>query len=90
MSYNLTEQEAEFIRAFAASDFYNGADSKIWDFSVHEQLKIKGKARGGVVSSLVQKGVIAIRSKAQNFGLHPSYELSAEAQTSPEILKCLK
>lgn len=90
MSYNITELEAQFLEAFTLSDFYDGAESKVWDFSVHENLKLKGKARGGVISSLMQKGILEIRSKSQNGGIAPSYNISAEALKSAEITKFIK
>lgn len=61
----LTEKEKLFIVAFGQSDYFDGVETKLWDFSVHDYLPYKGKTRSGVVSSLIQKGVISIIDKSE-------------------------
>jgi hypothetical protein len=56
----LTEKELQSLKAIIKSDYYQGVDSKVWDWSVYESLSFKGKVRSGVFSSLTQKGLVEI------------------------------
>ena len=59
-----TTLELQFIQAITDADFYeNGRDSICWDFSVYDCCPFNGKKRSGVISSLVQKGFLAINEK---------------------------
>jgi hypothetical protein len=55
---NLTEKEIEVIIKITESDFYEYDNAPVWSFSVYDFLTFKGKVRSGVISSLVQKGLI--------------------------------
>ena len=59
-----TEKEMIMMRAITESDFYeNGRKSIVWDFSVLDDLSLKGKTRSGVIGSLAQKGFIQVTEK---------------------------
>lgn len=87
---NLTEKEIEFLKAFAASDFYeDGLDSIVWDYSVNDELTYKGKTRSGVVSSLSQKGIINVSTKQDTGDRFGTYNLTDFAKSQREILNIL-
>ena len=58
---NITPLELEGLKAITKADFYeNGRNSCPWDFSVYDNMSIKGKKRSGLFSSLSQKGLVTI------------------------------
>lgn len=80
----LTEKELEFLRVFQTSDFYDGIDHPIWDYSVNENLSFSGKTRSGVLSSLQQKGIINVTKKEKG-DIAGVYQITNEAQNTPFI-----
>lgn len=80
----LTEKEIIFLQQFGKSDFYDGIDSSVWDYSVNENLPYKGKTRSGVISSLEQKGIIWVQKKEKG-DIAGFYTLTDEAINSTYI-----
>ena len=67
----ITEKELVVLHAITVSDFYeNGRESIVWDFSVLDDLPLKGKTRSGVIGSLANKGFIWVTEKEKRYKIN--------------------
>jgi hypothetical protein len=64
---NLTDLEIQALKAITHSDYYDGRDSIVWDWSAYDCCSFTGKTRSGVFSSLSQKGIINVSEAEKKF-----------------------
>lgn len=84
--FNFTEKEIIFLKTMSQSDFWeNDIDSVVWDYSVNDFLPFAGKVRSGVISSLEQKGVVAVYKKSKG-DIAGTYHLTDEAKLDAEVI----
>ncbi len=62
-----TPNELKVIKAFTQSDFFDGFESIIWDFSLLDVLDMAPRTRSGVFSSLQQKEFFTITEKTKKY-----------------------
>jgi len=67
--YTLTEKELIILEYITYSDFYDGRESCIWDFSLLDILPaiLKGKTRSGVIGSLANKEFLQVTERNKKF-----------------------
>lgn len=88
-SLNLTVNEKLFLKAFGESDFFESdIESVIWDYSVNDNLPYSGKVRSGVISSLVQKGILGVQKKEKG-EIAGVYWIKDEFRENDEVLKAI-
>ena len=62
-----TPNELTVIKAFTESDFFDGTESIIWDFSLLDILDMKPRTRSGVFSSLQQKEYLIVTERTKKY-----------------------
>ena len=62
-----TPNELKVIKAFTQSDFFDGFESIIWDFSLLDILDMAPRTRSGVFSSLQQKEFFSITERNKKY-----------------------
>jgi hypothetical protein len=80
----LTLKEIQFLECYKQSDYYDGMENPVWDYSIHDNLPYAGKTRSGVVSSLSQKNIITVYKKERD-DIAGTYQLTAFAINNNEI-----
>lgn len=57
---NITAKELEAMKAVDWSEYGDHITDAVWSWSVHENMDMDVKARGGVLASLSKKGVLHV------------------------------